>query len=67
MKGKLKEPRAITDHQQEPVCILPVGFYFDDQRWELIWERFEEKGEPLTHADLRELFPDDPALLPRIE
>ena len=62
MAGKLKEPRVITDHRREPVCILPAGFYLDDARWDRIWERFEAKDEPLTHADLLELFPDDPAL-----
>ena len=65
MAGKLKEPRVITDHQQEPVCILPAGFYFDDARWNRIWERYEEKGASLTHEDLRALFPDEPALVPR--
>ena len=62
MAGKLKEPRVITDYRQEPVCILPSGFYFDDARWNRIWERYEEKGESLTHEDLRNLFPDEPAL-----
>jgi hypothetical protein len=65
MAGKLKEPRVITDHRQEPVCILPSGFYFDDARWNRIWERYEEKGESLTHEDLRNLFPDEPALSSR--
>ena len=65
MAGKLKEPRVITDHNREPVCILPTGFYFDDARWHRIWERYEEKGESLTHEDLRTLFPDEPALVPR--
>ena len=65
MPGKLKEPRVITDHRREPVCILPAGFYLDDARWERIWARFEEKGEALSHADLRELFPDEPALRER--
>ena len=63
--GKLKEPRVITDHRQEPVCILPVGFYLDDERWERIWARYSDKGESLTHADLRALFPDEPALVKR--
>ena len=44
------------------VCILPAGFWFDDERWEKIWQRFEEKGEALSHDDLREMFPDEPAL-----
>jgi hypothetical protein len=65
MAGKLKEPRVITDHRREPVCILPAGFYFNDERWERIWQRYEEKGEALSHGDLRELFPDEPALIPR--
>ena len=67
MAGKLKEPRVITDHRREPVCILPTGFYFDDQRWDRIWQRFEEKGKALSHDDLRALFPDEPALIPRID
>jgi len=66
MKGKLTEPRVITDYRGEPVCILPVGFYFTDDRWQAIWQRFDEKGEALSHADLRMLFPDEPTLVPRI-
>ena len=62
MPGKLKEPRVITDHQREPVCILPTGFYFDDTRWEKIWLRYEEKGASLTHDDLLALFPEEPVL-----
>lgn len=65
MAGKLKEPRVITDHRREPVCILPAGFYFDDERWGRIWQRFEEKGEALSHDDLRALFPEEPSLIPR--
>jgi len=66
MKGKLTEPRVITDYRGEPVCILPIGFYFTDDRWQAIWQRFEEKDEALSHEDLRALFPDEPALAPRI-
>ena len=62
MAGKLTEPRVVTDYREEPVCILPVGFYLDDARWEQIWSRYEDKGASLTHDDLRELFPDEPAL-----
>lgn len=62
MAGKLTEPRVITDHRQEPVCILPAGFYLDDARWEQIWARYADKGESLTHDDLRALFPEEPAL-----
>lgn len=59
MAGRLKEPMVITDYRREPVCILPVGFYFDDERWAMIWARFDEKGEALTRDDLAELFPDE--------
>ena len=65
MKGKLTEPRVITDYRGEPVCILPIGFYFTDERWQAIWQRFEEKGQALSHEDLRALFPEEPALEPR--
>lgn len=66
MKGKLTEPRVITDYRGEPVCILPVGFYFSDERWQTIWQCYEEKGRTLTHADLRTLFPDETSLEPRV-
>ena len=62
MAGKLKEPMTITDHRQQLVCILPVGFQFDDTRWEAIWERYEERGETLIHDDLQALFPEEPTL-----
>lgn len=57
--GKLKEPKIITDYKQHTVCLLPVGFYFDDERWEKIWQRFDEKGDTLSMADLKKLFPDE--------
>ncbi len=62
MTGKLTEPRVITDYRREPVCILPAGFHLDDSRWAAIWQRYETTGACLTHEDLRELFPDEPAL-----
>lgn len=57
--GKLKEPKVITDINQRVVCLLPKGFYFNDDRWEMIWGRFEEKGDTLSMADLKKLFPDE--------
>jgi len=57
--GKLKEPKVITDYNQRTVCVLPVGFYFNDERWDKIWQRYEEKNDVLSMADLKELFPDD--------
>jgi hypothetical protein len=64
MKGKLTEPRVITDYRGEPVCILPPGFYFTDERWQAIWQCHEEKVRALTHADLLILFPDESTLQP---
>ena len=59
MPGKLIEPKVITDLNQKVVCLLPTGFYFDDSRWETIWDQYEKKGDTLTMADLKELFPDE--------
>jgi len=66
VKGKLTEPRVITDCRGEPVCILPIGFCFTDDRWQEIRQRYEGKGASLSHEDLRALFPDEPTLVPRI-
>lgn len=57
--GKLTEPKVITDFNQKTVCLLPTGFYFDDSRWEKIWQRYEEKNDTLSMADLKALFPDE--------
>lgn len=57
--GKLVEPKIITDLNQKVVCLLPVGFYFNDERWEIIWEQYDKKGDTLTMTDLKELFPDE--------
>ena len=64
MAGKLIEPKVITDFNNQPVCILPKGFYFDDSRWDMIWAFFDKKGESLTMEDLFSLFPDDDTLKP---
>ncbi len=62
MGGRLKEPKVITDYNNNPVVILPEGFYFDDMRWEAIWEEYDIKGESLTLDDLKRMFPDDESL-----
>lgn len=59
MAGKLIEPKVITDLNQRVVCLLPTGFYFNDERWEMIWERYDQKGDTLSMADLKVLFPDE--------
>lgn len=60
--GKLIEPKVITDLNQRTVCLLPTGFYFNDERWEMIWQRFDQKGDTLSMADLKELFPEEPTV-----
>ena len=62
MAGKLIEPKVISDFNNKPVALLPIGFYFDDERWETIWAEYDIKGESLTMEDLRRLFPDDESL-----
>ena len=62
MAGKLIEPKVIIDYKNNPVAILPVGFYFDDSRWDAIWAEFDKKGSSLTMEDLQRLFPDDESL-----
>jgi len=62
MSGKLTEPKVITDYNQHMVCILPPGFYFDDERWEQIWARYEEKGDTLTSIDLLQMYPEEAVL-----
>jgi len=57
--GKLTEPKIITDLNQKVVCLLPTGFYFNDERWEIIWAQYDKKGDTLSMADLKELFPDE--------
>ena len=57
--GKLKEPKVITDFNQRIVCVLPMWFYFSDERWEKIWQRFDEKNDTLSMADLKKLFPEE--------
>ncbi|MFV9616838.1 MAG: hypothetical protein ACNYZG_12840 [Gammaproteobacteria bacterium] len=57
--GKLIEPKVITDLNQRVVCLLPVGFYFNDERWEMIWQQYDKKGDTLSMADLKVLFPDE--------
>jgi len=59
MGGKLIEPKVITDLNQRVVCLLPIGFYFNDERWEMIWQQYDKKGDTLSMADLKVLFPDE--------
>lgn len=62
MAGKLIESKVITDFNNNPVAMLPIGFYFDDDRWDAIWAEFDRKGSSLTLDDLRRMFPDDESL-----
>lgn len=63
MSGKLKVPRILTDFNNDAVCILPIGFELTDDRWDQIWVLHEELNRFIGHAELLELFPDEPALL----
>jgi len=60
--GKLNEPKVITDFNNNPVAMLPIGFYFDDDRWDAIWAEFDKKGSSLTMEDLQRMFPNDESL-----
>ncbi len=62
MAGKLIEPKVITDLNNKPVAMLPIGFYFDDDRWQAIWAEYDRKGESLTMDDLKRMFPNDESL-----
>lgn len=56
--GKPGEPKVITDLNQKVVRLLPIRFYFNDERWEMIFDRYEEKGNTLSMADLKVFFPE---------
>lgn len=62
MAGRLTDPKVITDYNQKMVCILPPGFYFNDDRWDQIWTRYGDKGETLTSVDLLAMFPQEEVL-----
>jgi hypothetical protein len=36
---------------------LPVGIYFDEEHRDKIWQRFDEKGDTLSMADLKKTAP----------
>lgn len=62
MAGKLIEPKVIIDFNNNPVAILPIGFYFDDDVWDAIWAEYDLKGQSLTMEDLKRMFPEDESL-----
>jgi|GEM_PF-6689870 len=59
---KLQDPKVITDINQDLVCILPIGFDFDDRAWDIIWQEYDKQEKTLSMADLKFLFPDDKSL-----
>jgi hypothetical protein len=63
MAQKLKEPKVLTDFNNDAVCILPVNFELSDDKWNKIWDLHEKLNRFIGHDELLELFPDDPALL----
>lgn len=58
-KGPLKDSIIVQEFNKHPVCVLPKGFYMDDRRWDLLWRAYDEKGAPLTSADLARLFDNE--------
>jgi len=55
---KLIATRVITDFRQRLVCVLPVDFYFDDTLGKNL-APYEQKGDTLSMAALKALFPDE--------
>ena len=63
MSKKLTEPRVVTDNNNDPVCILPMGFDLTDERRDYIWSYHEEVKRFISHAELLQMFKDEPALV----
>ena len=61
----LKEPKVLTDFNNDAVCILPIGFDLTDDKWNKIWELHEKLNRFMGHEELLELFPDDESLKPK--
>jgi hypothetical protein len=57
--GKLMQLKVITDFNRRVVCLLLPGFNFSDALRDKIWQRFNEKGDTLSMADLKQQFPDE--------
>ena len=62
MPPKLKEPKVLTDFNNDAVCILPIGFELTDVRWDRIWHLHEKLNRFIGHEVLLELFPNEQAL-----
>lgn len=62
MAAKLKEPKVLTDFNNDAVCILPEGFELTDDRWDKIWDLHKEVNRFIGHEELVALFPDEQAL-----
>jgi hypothetical protein len=58
----LKEPKVLTDFNNDAVCILPIGFELTDERWDAIWALHEQLNRFIGHEELQALFPDEPSL-----
>ena len=61
----LKEPKVLTDFNNDAVCILPIGFELTDEKWDKIWALHEKLNRFMGHQELLELFPDEEALVPK--
>jgi hypothetical protein len=72
MAHKLKEPKVLTDFNNDAVCILPQGFELTDDKWDKIWDLHKEVNRFIGHEELQEMFPDEDALkqkkiLPKVD
>ncbi|MBL6999152.1 MAG: hypothetical protein ISR73_04770 [Gammaproteobacteria bacterium] len=63
MAQKLKQPKLLTDFNNDAVCILPIGFDLNDERWEKIWTLHEQLKRFISPPELRGLFPEEPVLI----
>jgi hypothetical protein len=62
MTTKLKQPKVLTDFNNDAVCILPEGFELTDEKWDKIWALHEEVNRFIGHEELLEMFPEEAAL-----
>ena len=62
MSIKLKEPKVLTDFNNDAVCILPEGFELTDERWDKIWDLHKAVNRFIGHEELQQMFPEEEAL-----
>ncbi len=48
----LKEPKILTDFNNDAACILPIGFDLTDDKWDKIWALHEKLNRFMGHQEL---------------